>query len=106
MSGWMKLLTDALAPDFGTVKAPSVSRLLVSRCVPIARFGTASDTKSGLPRVGFSKCVYLKVTKLLPLAIHEPSAVKMFCHDSLPVPAVGAVAERNWLPVSRRCESR
>src|SRR5262249_60943284 len=63
---------------------------------------TADDTWSGRPRVGFSKCVYLKVTKLLALRIHDASAVPMRCHASLPVPAVGAVVGGNCVPGSRR----
>src|SRR5215831_13497582 len=106
MSGVTKALKAALVPIFGTENCPCLSRLVVSRWVPGVRLGTVDDTKSGRVRPGFSKCVYLNVRNWFALAIHEPSTVPIFCHDSLPLPAVGAVAEPNCEPVSRRCESR
>ena len=47
----------------------------MSRCVPTVKDGTAEETKSGRPRVRFSKCEYFSVAKLRVLMIQEASAV-------------------------------
>ena len=78
----------------------------MSSCVPGAVETSTSATLSGRPCVGFAKCVYLKVTKLLGLMTHEPSAVKIFSRDSSPVPVVGEAFEANSAPVSTRLDSR
>ena len=74
--------------------------------MPIACDALTFAVLSGTPVVSSEKCVYLKFRKLVALITHEPSAVPIFCHDSLPVPAVGAVNWPNSELVSSRLESR
>ena len=50
--------------------------------------------------------MYLNDAKLLDLMIHEPSAVPIFCHASLPLPVVAAAVWPNVEPVSRRWDCR
>ena len=71
MTGWMKALTAAFGPGLGTVNKPELIEVAMSRCVPIAVLMTALDDVVGRPRVGFSKCVYLNVRKLIALMTHD-----------------------------------
>ncbi len=61
---------------------------------------------SGSPVVGLAKYVYLNVTKLRGLTIHEPSAVPIFCQASLPEPVVAEAVWAKVEPVSSRCDWR
>src|SRR5476649_1340410 len=91
MIGCTKAFCAALpAIGLGTVKAPSDARLVIGSWVPIAVLTVALETLSGTPLVGFEKCVYLNVAKLLLLMIQEPSALPIRCQASEPLPVVPA----------------
>src|SRR6202047_4762139 len=108
MIGCTKAFCAALpAIGLGPVKSPSDARLLIGRWVPIAVLTVALETLSGTPWVGFEKCVYLNVAKLLLLMIQERSAFPIRCHASAPLPAVPASkAEKPPDAFSSSCESR
>ena len=91
MSGWTNALYAVWpATRRRHVEAPDLVEVVESSCVPIAVLTSRIGHVVGPARVGFSKCVYLNDTKLRELMTHEPSAVQIFCHASLPVPVVAA----------------
>src|SRR5471032_560911 len=91
MIGCTKAFCAALpAIGLGTENSPCDGRLVIGSWVPIAVLIAALETLSGTPWVGFEKCVYLNVAKLLLLMIQEPSALPICCHASEPLPVVPA----------------
>ena len=94
MTGWMKALTAALVGD--RLGHREQAELIEIGDVEVRADRGVDDRARdvvGTARVGFSKCVYLNVTKLIGVEDPDASTVPILSQASLPVPAVPAV---NW----------